>query len=232
MVSMPSGLVTFFVRLSALSTLINFIRLIWVFALINTAGAESAVPRTIVVLGDSLSAGYGIKVQEGWVNLLAQRIASEGYGYKVINASVSGETTQGGLARLPRALELHKPAIVVIELGGNDGLRGLPLAVSRENLRRTIELARAAHARVVLVGMMIPPNYGERYAREFREMFTALASAKPVELVPFLLDQVALNPELMQADGIHANAKGQARMLENVWAKLKPLLVAPRKPPS
>jgi acyl-CoA thioesterase I len=184
------------------------------------------------VLGDSLSAGYGIKVQEGWVNLLAQRIDSEGYGYKVINASVSGETTQGGLARLPRALELHKPAIVIIELGGNDGLRGLPLAVSRENLRRAIELARAAHARVVLVGMMIPPNYGERYAREFREMFTGLAAAKPVELVPFLLDQVALNPELMQADGIHANAKGQARMLENVWAKLKPLLVAPRRPAS
>jgi acyl-CoA thioesterase-1 len=206
--------------------------LILVFALVNTAGAEIAAPRTIVVLGDSLSAGYGIKVQEGWVNLLAQRIASEGYGYKVVNASVSGETTQGGLARLPRALQLHKPAVVIIELGGNDGLRGLPLATSRENLRRAIELASAARARVVLVGMMIPPNYGERYAREFREMFTTLASGKRVELVPFLLDQVALNPELMQTDGIHANAKGQSRMLENVWPKLRPLLVAPSKPAS
>ena len=203
-----------------------------VFALVNPAGAEAAVPRTVVVLGDSLSAGYGIKIQEGWVNLLAQRITSEGYGYKVVNASVSGETTQGGLARLPRALQLHKPDIVVIELGGNDGLRGLPLATSRENLRRTIELARGAQAQVVLVGMLIPPNYGQRYAQEFREMFTSLATKYPVALVPFLLDQVALKPELMQDDGIHANAKGQSRMLENVWPKLKPLLVAPRKPAS
>jgi acyl-CoA thioesterase-1 len=203
-----------------------------VFALVTTAGAAGAVPRTVVVLGDSLSAGYGITVQQGWVNLLAQRIASEGYGYKVVNASVSGETTQGGLARLPRVLQLHKPDIVVIELGGNDGLRGLPLATSRENLRRSIELARAAKARVVLLGMMIPPNYGPRYAQEFREMYTTLADKYSITLVPFLLDQVALNPELMQDDGIHANARGQPRMLENVWPKLKPLLVAPRKPAS
>jgi acyl-CoA thioesterase-1 len=184
------------------------------------------------VLGDSLSAGYGITVQQGWVNLLAQRIASEGYGYKVVNASVSGETTQGGLARLPRVLQLHKPDVVLIELGGNDGLRGLPLATSRENLRRSIELARNAKAQVVLVGMMIPPNYGQRYAQEFREMYSSLAARYAVALVPFLLDQVALNPELMQDDGIHANAQGQPRMLENVWPKLKPLLVAPRKPAS
>jgi acyl-CoA thioesterase-1 len=150
----------------------------------------------------------------------------------VINASVSGETTQGGLARLPRALELHKPAIVIIELGGNDGLRGLPLATSRENLRRSIELARGAQARVLLVGMLIPPNYGQRYAQEFRDMFTTLATGQSIALVPFLLDKVALNPEFMQDDGIHPNAKGQPRMLENVWPKLKPLLVAPRKPAS
>jgi len=196
------------------------------------AGAESTAPRAIVVLGDSLSAGYGLKIQEGWVNLLAQRLASEGYGYKVVNASVSGETTQGGLSRLPRALELHKPDIVIIELGGNDGLRGLPLASSRENLRRSIELARGAKARVLLVGMMIPPNYGQRYGQEFRDMFTTLATTYSIALVPFLLDRVALEPGLMQADGIHANAKGQPRMLENVWPKLKPLLVAPRKPAS
>jgi acyl-CoA thioesterase I len=203
-----------------------------VFALVTTAGAAGTVPRTVVVLGDSLSAGYGIAVQEGWVHLLRQRIASEGYGYEVVNASVSGETTQGGLARLPRVLQLHKPDIVVIELGGNDGLRGLPLATSRENLRRSIELARNAKARVVLVGMLIPPNYGPRYAQEFRDMYTTLAAKYSVTLVPFLLDQVALNPELMQNDGIHANARGQPRMLENVWPKLKPLLVAPRKPAS
>ncbi|MFL6618334.1 MAG: arylesterase [Povalibacter sp.] len=204
----------------------------WVFALVNPAGAESAAPRTVVVLGDSLSAGYGIPLKEGWVNLLAQRIATEGYGYQVINASVSGETTQGGLARLPRVLQIHKPAIVIIELGGNDGLRGLPLATSRENLRKSIELARAAKARVLLIGMMIPPNYGQRYAKEFQDMFTSLASSQSVALVPFLLDEVALNPELMQNDGIHANAKGQPQMLENVWPTLKPLLVAPRKPAS
>jgi acyl-CoA thioesterase-1 len=232
MVSMPSGLVTFFVGLSALSTLIRSIQLLLVFALVIPAGAESATPRTIVVLGDSLSAGYGIAVQESWVSLLSQRLTSEGYGYKVINASVSGETTQGGLARLPRALELHKPAIVIIELGGNDGLRGLPLATSRENLRRSIELARGAQARVLLVGMLIPPNYGQRYAQEFRDMFTTLATGQSIALVPFLLDKVALNPEFMQDDGIHPNAKGQPRMLENVWPKLKPLLVAPRKPAS
>ena len=201
-----------------------------VFALVNTAGAEVAAPRTVVVLGDSLSAGYGIEIREGWVNLLAQRIASEGYGYQVINASVSGETTQGGLSRLPRVLQLHKPAIVIIELGGNDGLRGLPLAVSRENLRKAIELSRAVQARVVLVGMMIPPNYGQRYTQEFRDMYTTLASKYSIALVPFLLDQVALDPKLMQRDGIHANAAGQPKLLENVWPKLKPLLVAPRKP--
>jgi len=203
-----------------------------VFALVNTAGAETATSRTIVVLGDSLSAGYGITVKEGWVNLLSQRIASEGYGYQVINASVSGETTQGGLARLPRVLKLHKPAIVIIELGGNDGLRGLPLATSRENLRKSIELARGAQARVVLIGMMIPPNYGQRYAQEFRDMFKTLATSHSIPLVPFLLDRVALNTDFMQEDGIHANAKGQPRMLENVWPTLKPMLVAPRKPAS
>jgi acyl-CoA thioesterase I len=181
------------------------------------------------VLGDSLSAAYGIKVQEGWVSLLGQRLASEGYGYKVVNASVTGETTQGGVSRLPRVLELHKPEIVVIELGGNDGLRGLPLASSRENLQRAITLARGARARVLLVGMMIPPNYGARYANDFHAMFGELAARNSVALVPFLLEEIALKPELMQDDGIHPNARGQPRMLENLWPRLKPLLVAPRK---
>lgn len=199
----------------------------WTLAL--PAGAQAATSRTIVVLGDSLSAGYGIKVQEGWVSLLAQRLAAEGYGYKVVNASVSGETTQGGVSRLPRVLERHKPDLVVIELGGNDGLRGLPLAASRANLQRAIELAKAARARVLLVGMMIPPNYGARYAQQFRETFVELARENSIPLVPFLLDEVALNADLMQEDGIHANARGQPRMLENVWSRLKPLLVAPGK---
>jgi acyl-CoA thioesterase I len=204
--------------------------LLVVGTILGPAGAQAATSRTIVVLGDSLSAGYGISVQEGWVNLLAQRLSNQGYGYKVVNASVSGETTQGGVARLPRVLELHKPEIVVIELGGNDGLRGLPLATSRDNLQRAITLARNAKARVLLVGMMIPPNYGPRYSQEFRDMFPALASRNSVALVPFLLENVALDDALMQEDGIHPNAKAQPRILENLWPRLKPLLVAPSKP--
>jgi acyl-CoA thioesterase-1 len=195
-----------------------------------SAGAQAATSRTIVVLGDSLSSGYGITVQEGWVSLLTQRLASEGYGYKVINASVTGETTQGGVTRLPRVLELHRPEIVIVELGGNDGLRGLPLDASRENLQRMITLARGAGAKVLLVGMMIPPNYGPRYAEEFRDMYGALATRNKIALVPFLLEEVALNPGFMQRDGIHPNARGQPRILENLWPGLKPLLVAPRKP--
>jgi acyl-CoA thioesterase I len=201
-------------------------------ALVSVASAAAPPQRTIVVLGDSLSAGYGIKIQQGWVSLLSQRLAAEGYGYRVVNASVSGETTQGGLARLPRALETHAPAIVIVELGGNDGLRGLPLDASRKNLAQIIEKSRAANARVLLVGMIIPPNYGPRYGQEFRDMFSALAARYSVAFLPFLLDQVALKAEWMQADGIHANSSGQPQMLENVWPKLKPLLVAPGKPAS
>jgi len=212
-----------------LSTLIRFVCSVMFLALGSVASAAAPAQRTIVVLGDSLSAGYGIKVEQGWVRLLEQRLASEGYGYRVVNASVSGETTQGGLARLPRALETHKPAIVIVELGGNDGLRGLQLAASRDNLSKIIEKARSAKAQVLLVGMMIPPNYGPRYGEEFREMFVALARKYSLAFVPFLLDQVALKPELMQADGIHPNAAGQPQILENLWPRLKPLLVAPGK---
>lgn len=230
MVNIPSGLVTFFVRFSALSTLIRFIQLLVVSALVSLASAATPAQRTIIVLGDSLSAGYGIKIKEGWVNLLAQRLANEGYGYRVVNASVSGETTQGGLARLPRALEAHKPAIVIVELGGNDGLRGLPLATSSANLDRIVKLSRDARAQVLLVGMLMPPNYGPRYRDEFSGMFASLASQYQIAFVPFLLDKVALDESLMQRDGIHANAAGQPQMLENVWPKLKPLLVAPGRP--
>jgi acyl-CoA thioesterase-1 len=229
MVSIPSGLVTFFVRFSALSTLIRLFQVMLVLTLAVSASARDAASRTIVVLGDSLSAGYGIKIQEGWVSLLAKRLATEGYGYKVVNASATGETTQGGVSRLPRQLELHKPDIVIIELGGNDGLRGLQLAASRANLQRSITLARNAGARVLLVGMMIPPNYGQRYTKEFHDMFGELARKNSVALVPFLLDGVALNPAFMQEDGIHANAAGQPRMLDNLWPTLKPLLVARSK---
>jgi acyl-CoA thioesterase I len=188
------------------------------------AHAAPAAPRTILVLGDSISAGYGIKVEEGWVVLLAQRLKVKGYGYRVVNASVSGETTSGGVNRLPRALALHKPAIVILELGGNDGLRGLPIATSRANLTRMIELARQSGARVVMVGMKIPPNYGPRYSGEFEAMFGELAKRYRLPLVPFFLEFVALDAALMQADGIHPNAKGQPRLLQNLWPALEPLL--------
>jgi acyl-CoA thioesterase-1 len=183
--------------------------------------------RTILVLGDSLSAGYGIKTEQGWVTLLSRRLEREGYGYRVINASVSGETTSGGVNRLPRALALHKPAVVIVELGGNDGLRGLPIELSRANLVRMIAMSQKAGARVLLVGMKIPPNYGPRYSSEFERTFAALAAQYRTAFVPFFLDFVALDPQLMQTDGIHPNAKAQPRLLDNLWPKLSPLLTRP-----
>jgi acyl-CoA thioesterase-1 len=189
------------------------------------AAASAAKPApaapTILVLGDSVSAGYGIKVEEGWVALLQQRLRQQGYGYRVVNASVSGETTTGGLTRLPRALERHKPAIVLLELGGNDGLRGLPLATTRANLVRMIQLSQRAGARVVLVGMKIPPNYGPRYTQGFEQIFSDLAREYRLPLVPFLLDKVALTAGMMQDDGLHPTARGQPVMLDNVWPALR-----------
>ena len=183
-----------------------------------------ASARTILVFGDSLSAAYGIRPEQGWVALLAQRLDSQAYGYEIVNASVSGETTSGGLERLPRALQLHLPAIVVLELGGNDGLRGLPVSLARENLAEMLRLAQASGARVLLVGIRIPPNYGPRYTHEFASMFPELASQYHLPLVPFLLEKVALNPALMQADGIHPNPQGEPPVLDTLWPYLQPLL--------
>ncbi|MEY4760973.1 MAG: hypothetical protein RLZZ200_829 [Pseudomonadota bacterium] len=142
----------------------------------------------------------------------------------MVNASVSGETTSGGKNRLPRALDQHRPAIVILELGANDGLRGLPLAAARDNLSAMIKAAKAVRARVLLVGVQLPPNYGPAYTSRFRELFAGLAREHGTALVPFLMDGVALNPTLMQADGLHPNAAGQPRLLDNVWKALKPLL--------
>jgi len=156
--------------------------------------------------------------------LLAQRLRTQGYGYQVVNASESGETSGGGLERLPRALELNRPVLVILELGANDGLRALPIAEMRANLERMIQLARAAGARVLLLGIRIPPNYGPRYTQEFARVFPELANQYHLPLVPFLLDKVALDPALMQADGLHPNARGEAPVLDNVWPHLEPLL--------
>ncbi|HYL03758.1 MAG TPA: arylesterase [Steroidobacteraceae bacterium] len=183
-----------------------------------------ASERTILVFGDSLSAAYGLPPEQGWVALLAQRLESEGYGYQVVNASVSGETTAGGRARLPRALALQRPGIVILELGANDGLRALPLTDLRANLAQMVQAVQAAGAHVLLVGIRIPPNYGPRYTEEFARVFPELAKQYHLPLVPFLLEKVALDPALMQPDGMHPNARGEAPVLETLWPYLKPLL--------
>jgi acyl-CoA thioesterase-1 len=181
-------------------------------------------PPVILVFGDSLSAAHGVAVDKGWVSLLANRVRQQGYGFQVVNASVSGETTTGGLARLPHVLSTHTPAIVIVELGANDGLRGLPLQTTRANLEAIMSLAATGHRRVVLAGMRMPPNYGERYTQGFAAVFPELARSHHTALVPFLLEGVADRPELMQADGLHPNERGQAILLDNVWPVLRPLL--------
>lgn len=183
-----------------------------------------ASDRTILVLGDSLSAAYGIRPEQGWVALLEQRLRAQGYGYEVVNASVSGETSSGGLQRLPRALQLHRPGTVILELGANDGLRGLPLAATKENLRKMVQLSQAAGARVLLVGIRIPPNYGPRYTNEFAAVYPEIAKQQHLPLVPFLLQNVALDPTLMQDDGLHPNARGEPLVLDTLWQGLEPLL--------
>jgi acyl-CoA thioesterase-1 len=186
--------------------------------------AHAATP-VILVFGDSISAGYGLpRVEQGWAALLQAKLKEEGYGYQVVNASVSGETTAGGLARLPRALNLHHPQIVILELGGNDGLRALPVAQMRDNLSRMLELAATAGAKVLLLGMLIPPNYGPQYTAEFSRVYADLAHDQKLPFVPFLLKDIALAPDLMQADGIHPNQAGQPKLLDAVWPALKPLL--------
>jgi len=179
---------------------------------------------TILVMGDSISAAYGIQREEGWVNLLTSALDSFEYPYRVVNASISGETTSGGLARLPQALESHDPAVVVIELGGNDGLRGYPTSTIRDNLREMVELAKNQSRRVILVGMQIPPNYGPRYTSSFFAMYQEIAGETQVTLVPFFLERVALVPGLMQDDGIHPTADAQPLLLETLWDYLEPLL--------
>ena len=188
--------------------------------------AQSAVAsdRTILVFGDSLSAAYGLRPEQGWVALLQQRLSSTGYGYEIVNASVSGETTSGGLQRLPRTLQLHQPGIVILELGANDGLRGLPLATTRENLEKMIALVKQSHARVLLVAMRIPPNYGPRYTTDFAQMYPEIASRDGLPLVPFLLQSVALDPSRMQSDGLHPNARGEPAVLDTLWPQLEPML--------
>ena len=178
----------------------------------------------IVILGDSLSAAYGMEVDESWPSLLQRRLDQHGYAYRVFNSSIAGDTTQGGLARLPRLLEREQPAVVLIELGGNDGLRGLPLEVTRRNLAAMIEQSQAAGAEVLLAEMRIPPNYGPAYTEQFHRAYGELAQQHGAQLLPFLLQDIALKPELMLDDGIHPAAAAQPLIVDQVWAALEPKL--------
>jgi len=186
--------------------------------------AAHAAEQTIVVVGDSLSSGYGIATEQSWVSMLEDRLQAEGYGYRIVNASIAGDTSSGGLSRLPRLLEKHDPQLVVIELGGNDGLRGQPVAALRDNLAKMIELSRESGADVVLAGIQIPPNYGTTYTQALSAVYPELAQRYGAPLIDFILEDVALNRELMQPDGIHPNAAGQKIVFTNVWRVLGPLL--------
>ncbi|WP_068810024.1 arylesterase [Pseudohongiella nitratireducens] len=182
----------------------------------------------ILVFGDSLSAAYGLEPDEGWVTLLEERLEDDNYPVTVANASVSGETTSGGVARLPAALQAHQPDLIILELGGNDGLRGLPVAQMRTNLQEMIELSLGNGAEVLLVGIQIPPNYGPRYTEPFYAQYQELAEAYDLALLPFLLEGIADNPDLMQNDGVHPVADAQSMIVDNIWPVLAPLLPAPQ----
>ena len=196
---------------------------IFLFLILTVAwqlASAGGVARTLLVIGDSLSAGYGIDLEDGWVSLLQNRLTEQEYGYRVVNASISGDTTTGGVTRLPRALELHQPDIVLIELGGNDGLRGTPIHVVKDNLAAMIQAAQENGAEVVLAGMQMPPNYGADYAEDFADLYKDLAAEYETALIDFFLAGVALDPNMMQADNLHPNQKGQPLLLENAWAVL------------
>ena len=199
---------------------------------VRESTAQTRRTGPLLVLGDSLSAEYGLERGSGWVALLQQRMAREKWPMPVVNASISGETTSGGRSRLPALLKQHSPALLVIELGGNDALRGLPLTMTQANLVAMAQAGKAAGAQVLIVGMQVPPNYGSKYAQDFIALVAAVAKSEGAALVPFLLQGVAdaANAEsLFQADRIHPNAQAQARMLDNVWPVLRPMLKpAPR----
>lgn len=186
--------------------------------------AQGALAGTLLVVGDSISAAFGLDSRQGWVALLEKRLDEEGFEHSVVNASISGDTSAGGAARLSALLAEHKPELVIIELGGNDGLRGQPPAQLQQNLASMIDKSQSAGADVLLLGMRLPPNYGARYTTSFAQVFADLAEQKKVPLVPFFLEGVGGVPGMMQADGIHPTESAQAVLLENVWPTLKPLL--------
>lgn len=183
--------------------------------------ALPASAQNILLVGDSISAAFGLEISEGWVTLLEQRLAEQGYPHQVVNASVSGDTTAGGLARLPGLLQQYQPVLVVIELGGNDGLRALPVSNMQQNLSAMVEQAEDAGAQVILLGMRIPPNYGPRYTDAFEKVFSDVAREKGVPLLPFLLEGVGGVEGMMQSDGVHPTAAAQSLLLDNAWPVIR-----------
>lgn len=204
-----------------------WLRIVLLLILVSSLPAQAA--RTLLVFGDSLSAGYGLPQGAGWVTLLEHRLKRDKLDFVVVNASISGETTLGGRNRIDAVLREHKPAIVVLQLGANDGLRGNPLDDTRRNLIAMVEACRNANARVLLVGMRIPPNYGPVYTRRFQALFAEVARQQNVSLVPFMLQGFAENRDLFQSDGIHPAAEAQPRVLENIYKRLQPMLTAKRR---
>ncbi|MFM7657192.1 MAG: arylesterase [Burkholderiaceae bacterium] len=188
------------------------------------ASAAYSASKNLLVLGDSISAEYGLPRDSGWVNLLQKRLADDKLAFNVVNASISGETTAGGLTRLPALLQQHKPSVLIIELGGNDGLRGLSLAATQANLREMIKSADRIGARVLLLGMRVPPNYGPDYSKRFAAMYQGLARERNVKLVPFLFAGLEDTERFFQQDRIHPNQRAQSVMLDNVWPGLRALL--------
>jgi acyl-CoA thioesterase-1 len=184
----------------------------------------AAFAGTVLVVGDSISAAFGLDTREGWVALLEKRLAEEGFAHQVVNASISGDTSAGGAARLPALLTEHQPELVIIELGGNDGLRGQPPAQLQQNLAAMVQQSQKVGAKVLILGMQLPPNYGLRYTTAFADVFPKVANETGSALVPFVLEGVGGVPSLMQNDGIHPTAEAQPKLLENVWPSLKPLL--------
>jgi len=200
-----------------LSLLLSFIALV-------SQPARAGESPVLLVLGDSLSAGYGMNSDQSWVHLLEIRLNEKGHVYRILNSSISGDTTQGGRARLPRLLDRYQPAIVIIELGANDGLRGINPDITRANMASMIRSSLDSGAQVLLTGIRLPPNYGAAYIEQFESMYTDLALEYDTLLVPFFMDGIVFEPDMLQADGIHPNEKGQLVLLENVWRVLEPVL--------
>jgi len=190
------------------------------------ANAQSSDAPTVLIFGDSLSAGYGLEVDQSWASLLQARLTQQGYEHRVVNASISGETTEGGATRIDNALQDFSPALIILELGGNDGLRGFPASRMQANLEKIVTRAKATGAAVVLLGIRIPTNYGQRYSNEFEDVFRQISAKYDIQWIEFFMEGIALNDDLLQEDRIHPNAEAQPILLDNAWpiirAKLQP----------